>query len=148
MKFDYSKLPPSWWCIVIDGDPGAGKTTLATEMASELDARRVSFDDYLPDVLGDQRPYFEKLNYKALRGEILASDARIIVEGVLALRVLKQIGVQHDFHIFIKCVKDSLGWEMGLYLDEKAKPFRSKFRQEIIQYYREYKPFDVCDCEL
>ncbi len=78
----------------------------------------------------------------------MASGPRIIVEGVLALKVLKRIGVQYDFHIFIKCVKDSLGWEMGLYLDERTKPFRSKFRQEIIQYYREYKPFDVCDYEL
>lgn len=148
MKLDYSKLPQGWSCIVIDGDPGAGKTTLAKEMARELDAKRVSFDDYLPAVLGDERPFSEKLNCEALRSEIMASGPRIIVEGVLALKVLKRIGVQYDFHIFIKCVKDSLGWEMGLYLDERTKPFRSKFRQEIIQYYREYKPFDVCDYEL
>lgn len=148
MKFDYSKLPQTWSCIVIDGDPGAGKTTLAKEMAETLRAKTISFDDYLPDDLDDKRPYAEKLNYESLRRDILQAGSRIIVEGVLALKVLKKIGVQYDSHIFIKCVRDSLGWEMGLYLDERTKPFGSKLRQEIIQYYREYKPFDVCDYEL
>jgi AAA+ ATPase superfamily predicted ATPase len=145
---DYSRLPAVWSLIVIDGDPGAGKTTLAKKIAGELDAKKVSFDDYLPDVLGDERPYLEKLNYEALQSEILASGPKIIAEGVLALKVLKKVGVRHDFHIFMKCVKDSMGWEMGLYLDERTKPLRSKLRQEIIEYYRECKPFDVCDYEL
>jgi hypothetical protein len=148
MKLDYSKLPRTWSCIAIDGDPGAGKTTLAKEMAGVLQAKVISFDNYLPEDLEDKRPYSEKLNYETLRCDILQAGPKVIIEGVLALKVLKKIGVQYDFHIFIKCVKDSLGWEMGLYLDERTKPFRSKFRQEIIQYYREYKPFDVCDYEL
>jgi uridine kinase len=61
MKFDYSKLPRTWSCIVIDGDPGAGKTTLAKEMAGVLQAELISFDDYLPEDSEDKRPYSENL---------------------------------------------------------------------------------------
>ena len=145
---DYSRLPAVWSLIVIDGDPGAGKTTLAKEMVNDLKAKRISFDDYLPKVLGDERPYLEKLDCKSLQNEILASGPRVIAEGVLALKVLKKIGVRYDFHIFMKRVKDSLGWEIGLYLDERTKPPKSKFWQEIVLYYREYKPFEICNYEL
>ena len=148
MKFDYSKLPRTWSCIVIDGDPGAGKTTLAIEMAETLRAKVISFDDYLPNDLEDKRPYAEKLNCEALRRDILQAGSKVIVEGVLALKILDKIGVQHDYLIFIKRFDGFLGWRFGEFLESNIRPPRDKFWQEIVQYYKERKPFDACNEEL
>jgi energy-coupling factor transporter ATP-binding protein EcfA2 len=148
MKINYSNLPQTWSCIVIDGDPGAGKTTLAKEMAKILRVKAISFDDYLPEDLEDKRPYSEKLNYEILRRVILQAGPKVVVEGVLALKVLDKIGVRHDYHIFIKRFDGFLGWRFGEYLEGNAKPPKDKFWQEIVQYYKERKPFDICDEEM
>ena len=147
MKIDYSRLPSACSCIIIDGDPGSGKTTLAGKIANDLGFKVTSFDDakYLP---GDGGPYLEQLNYEALRIDILASAPKIIIEGVCALKVLAKINVRHDYHIFIERDDGSIGWPFGQYLDPNAKPPHDKFWQEIVQYYREYKPFDACDLLL
>jgi adenylate kinase family enzyme len=148
MKFDCSKLPQTWSCIVIDGDPGAGKTTLAKEMAGVLRAKVISFDDYLPEDLEDKRPYSEKLNYVTLRRDILQAGPKVVVEGVLALKILDKIGVRYDYHIFIKRFDGSFGWRFAEYLEENAKAPIDEFWQEIIQYYKERNPFDICNKEL
>jgi hypothetical protein len=147
MKVDYSKLPAAWSRIIVDGDPGAGKTTLAKEMATKLGARLISLDDdkYLP---GDGRPYLEQLDFKALQGDILKSGPKVIIEGVLALKVLDRIALQHDYHIFMKRLDGCLGWRFGEYSDERVKPPKDPFWREIVQYYKEWKPFDRCNVEV
>jgi hypothetical protein len=145
VKIDYSRLPKEWSCIVIDGDPGAGKTTLAGEMAKHFDARVISFDGYLPDVLGDERSYVDKLNYEKLINDVSTNGPKIICEGVLAIKVLQKIKRQHDYHIFMKRIRDSMGWELGLYLNVRSELPRLGLWQEIVLYYREYKPFEICD---
>jgi hypothetical protein len=145
---DCSELPKVWHRIIIDGDPGAGKTTLAKKMAIELGAKVISFDDYLPTVLDGERSYFEKLDYGALKNDILANASKTIVEGVLAVKVLDKIGVRCDYHIFIKAYNGFIGWDIGQYLEERAKLPKSKLAREVVQYYKEYKPFVKCDYEL
>lgn len=41
-----------------------------------------------------------------------------------------------------------LGWELEQYLGEMAKLPHDKFWQGIVQYYKEYKPFDICNLVL
>ena len=85
-------------------------------MAGALQAKVISFNDYLPEDLEDKRPYSEKLNYETLKNDILQIGPKVIVEGVLALKVLDKIGLRHDYHIFIKRFDGSLGWRFGEYL--------------------------------
>ena len=87
----------------------------------------------------------EQLDYEALRNDILASDSKIVIEGVCALKVLAKIKVRYDYHVFIKRYNGAFGWEFERFLGEKAEPPKDKFWQEIVQYYRKYKPFDMCD---
>jgi hypothetical protein len=142
-----SIVPTLCSSIVIDGDPGSGKTTLAGEIANELGFRVVAFDDdkYLPR---DGRPYLEQLNYEALRNDIMASSTGIIIEGICALKVLAAINARHDFHIFIKRYNGFLGWDFERFLGEKTKPPHDKLWQEIVEYYKEFKPFEVCKLVL
>jgi len=90
----------------------------------------------------------EQLICEVLRSDVLASASKVIMEGVLALKILEKIGVRHDYHIFIKRLNGFIGWELGQYLEEGVKPPKSKLVREVVQYYRECKPFEVCNLEL
>jgi hypothetical protein len=83
-----------------------------------------------------------------LRRDILQAGPRVIVEGVLALKILDKIGLRQDYHIFIKRFDGFFGWRFGEYLEKGVKPPKAKFWQEIVQYYKECKPFDICTEEL
>jgi hypothetical protein len=144
-SIDYSKFPSQWTRIVIDGDQGAGKTTLANEIAEELNASVISLDEFL---LGNHDDYWKQINYDSLRSKIMSSGAKIIIEGVCILKILAQIQVRHDYHIFVELRNGFVGWEYGHYLSEKSKPPRSKLMQDIIAYYREFRPFESCDLFL
>ncbi len=71
-----------------------------------------------------------------------------MIDGVLALKVLTKLGARHDYHIFMKRYDGDIGWVFGQYLGEKTKPPCDPFWQEIVQYYKEFKPFDVCNLVL
>ena len=136
-------LPNDWSCIIVDGDPGSGKTTLANKMAKDLEANVVSLDDYLSG--NREISYCDQINYASLRDKIRAGGPRLIIEGVCVLKILAKMEVHHDYHIIIQRHDGFIGWTLGQYLGEKAKPPRDKLWQEIVQYYKDYKPFDVSD---
>jgi hypothetical protein len=144
-SIDYSKLPTQWSHIIIDGDQGSGKTTLAKEIAQVSGASIISLDDYL---LENGAVYWEQIKYDSLHSAILASGPKVIIEGVCALKILEHIKVSRDYHIFIKLINGFAGWEYSYYLNEKAKPPKSKLMQDIVEYYKEFKPFEVCDLFL
>lgn len=144
-RIDYGSLPPRWARIILDGDNGSGKTTLAKEMAGVLGANVVSLDDHL---LENGAIYWNQIDYEVLRSKILAAGPRAIVEGVCILKVLGKIDIAHDYHIFIRLYSGILGWEYEQYLDERAKLPHSLLRKEIAEYYRQFRPFDVCDVIL
>ncbi len=143
-SLDYSKLST---CsrIVIDGDLGAEKTVSGKKLAEDLGIKLISLDCFLN---GDRSiPYWDQIKYDSLQGAISASP-KVIIEGVCALKVLAKIGVRPDYHIFKKRLAGAIGWEVGGFLPQSVKPPRSALWREIIQYYREYKPFEICDCTL
>ena len=144
-SIDYSKLPVQWSHIIIDGDQGAGKSSLANEMAEVLGANVISLDDFLP---GNHAVYWEQIQYESLHSKISSSGPKVIIEGVCILKILAQIHVPYDYHVFIELRNGFSGWEYGYYLSETAKQPKSKLTQNIIRYYKEFKPFEICDLFL
>src|SRR5689334_18699153 len=94
---DYSKLA-SCSRIIIDGDPGAGKTKLAQKLSADLNIKFISLDNFLFE---NGEPYCEQIKYEILLKEIL-ENSRLIIEGVCAIKVLARICVEFDCHIFIR----------------------------------------------
>ncbi|HSY20032.1 MAG TPA: hypothetical protein VK815_16930 [Candidatus Acidoferrales bacterium] len=139
MEFlDYTKLA-SCSRIIIDGDPGAGKTKLAKKLAKDLGVKIISLDDFLFE---NGAPYCAQIKYEALQ-KVISENPRIIIEGVCALKILSKIDLRFDCHIFIQLFNGALGWEMGDYVqDLNRKEPNSKLAKEIVKYYREFKPFE------
>lgn len=114
-------------------------------MAEVLKVNVISLDNFL---LENKDTYWEQMKYDSLRSKIMSAGAKIIIEGVCILKVLAQIQVRHDYHIFVELRNGFVGWEYGHYLSEKAKPPKSKLTQDIVAYYKEFKPFETCDLPL
>lgn len=140
---DLPKLAPGS-CILVDGDPGAGKTALAGKIAGMLGAKVISIDNFL---LGNNAPYLEQIKYDALKKAIQDSaPGMVVIEGSCALQALRRIGVRHQFHVFAKCVKYG-EWKFKYFLDDGADMPETQIDRDVVQYYREFKPFEVCDLE-
>jgi hypothetical protein len=137
-SLDYAKLA-SCSRIIIDGDPGAGKTTLAKKLAKDLGIKFISFDDFL---LENGAPYCEQIRYEVLQ-KVVLDNPKIIIEGVCAIKILAKIGLQFDCHIFIQLFNGALGWELGDYLQSPTrKEPKSKLTKEVVKYYQDFKPFE------
>jgi hypothetical protein len=138
----WAVLSREWSKILVDGDAWSGKTTLAAEIADRCGATVVSVDDHL---LGNCDIYWNQIDYEGLESKILAAGPRVVIEGVCLLKVIGKIHVAYDHHVFIKLYIGRSGWECAEYLNEGAALPRSRRPREIIEYYREYRPFDKCD---
>jgi len=122
-----------------------GRLLLRVSWLRNWEPAVISLDDYLR---GNQKPYAEQLDYEALRTDIVARSTKVVIEGVCALKVLAVINVRPDYHIFIKRLNGIAGWEYADHLQGKSKPPKSKLTREVLQYYREFKPFEVCNVML
>ena len=85
--------------VAIDGRDAAGKTTLADELATVLEAAgevvtRISADDYLRPSeeryrqgrMSPQGYYEDSFDHVALRRTVLAAESPVVVDGVFLLR--------------------------------------------------------------
>jgi len=137
--FDASKLS-SCQRIIIDGDDHSGKSPLACKIANALGAKVISLDEYL---CKPGCPYCDQIDYESLQNDILSSAQKIVIEGVCVLKVLAKINAQFDYHIFMKRILfGKPAYEE--YLGELIPLPKSRMARDIVQYYREYKPFDRC----
>jgi hypothetical protein len=137
---DTSKLS-SCKCIIIDGDDHSGKSPLARKIATALNSKVISLDEYL---LEDGRPYCDQIDYQSLQNDIASSSQNVVIEGLCVLKVLAKINVRHDCHIFTKRIMfDKPAYDE--YLDERIPLPKSKTAKDIVQYYREFRPFDKCN---
>ena len=130
--------------IGIDGDQGAGKSTLALELCSMLGGSVIELDELLHQ---NGRPYVEQIHKERLRSQISSTAKPVIVEGVLLLDVLDLLDLQPDCLLFAK--KELHGcWEYEQYLRPSVSLPKAKLTREIAEYYRRRRPFERAKCQF
>ncbi len=94
-------LPPV--IVAIDGKSGAGKTTLGRFLSWRFNVSLLESDLFL--IRSEQKISYR---YDDVRNVILArldGNRPIIVEGIVALALLKDTGFDPEFHIRVECVE-------------------------------------------
>ncbi|PHR93767.1 MAG: hypothetical protein COA69_03820 [Robiginitomaculum sp.] len=92
-------LPPK--VVAIDGKPGVGKTTLGRFLAWRFNISLIETDLYLHRSRGLY--IYREEEVKGVINSRKQSDRPVIVEGVVALRLLDNLNVTPDFHIHVIC---------------------------------------------
>ena len=98
LGFPYERRP---LLIGVDGVDGCGKSSLAAWLSWQLEMPAIHLDVFL---IPDSLPLAWKYQglTSAINGAQLGSERPVIVEGVLLLHVLEQIGRTTDFLVFVE----------------------------------------------
>ena len=107
--------------VIIDGKPGVGKTTLGRFLAWRFNISLIETDLYLISQQGEYS-YRDTEVASVIRSRN-QSDRPVIVEGVVALRLLDKLDINWDYHIHVTC-EQSTSYPLNEYQD----------------YLKEYKP--------
>lgn len=92
-------LPPK--VVAIDGKPGVGKTTLGRFLAWRFNISLIETDLYLHR---NQGLYiYREEEIKGVINSRKQSGLPVIVEGIVALRLLDNLNATPDFHIHVIC---------------------------------------------
>ena len=152
--------------IAIDGEDGAGKTTIISPLIAEaLSGKIVSVDDFLGK---DKKGYADFIGYQALKEKIddYLKLGPVIVEGIMLLKIFLKIKLKPDKFLYVSSEVWFSEWEeyrlsgkkideiisdtesritkSEKYLDpEKKDEYRlTSFRKEMYVYTFEYKPME------
>ena len=125
--------------VVIDGKPTVGKSTLGRFLAWRFNISLIETDLFLKRNQG--RFLY---NEEALRTVInfkIQAERPVIIEGVVALRLLSDFNISPDFHIHVTCEEESAPEELaGL---EKYCGFK-----EYAKYCNKFQPRTGADLVL
>lgn len=119
--------------IAIDGELGAGKTTISNELSKLYGYPCIHLDDYLKR---GQRQFINALNLNNVKAVLTRAKRPVIIEGVCILEALGLLGATPDVHIFLKTVHD------------KSKYKKSSIVTEVDQYINAYNAQDRANLKL
>ena len=119
---------------VINQKGGCGKTTMTDSLAPKLDAAVIHLDDFVEK--NEHGFYLDFIDCGKLAKELEAASSQdrcVIIEGVCVLRALQRIGVETDYHVYIKHIKE-LGagyyWWDKDHLYGNARTYEEKIDQD------------------
>jgi hypothetical protein len=92
---DLSRMRPR--IIGVDGELGAGKTTLAMRIAERLNCRHIHVDSFL---IKGRSSFLPSIRYERL-AQALCGPAPVVIEGICLLAVLERLSVSADWLIFV-----------------------------------------------
>lgn len=134
-------------CLVgIDGFDGSGKTTLAFELAWQMDGIRVGLDSYVESDR-DADSYVGLLRLDQLKRDLDNLRARfpvVVVDGVCLLEALAAFGASVDLHIYVKKISPQGLWHPGFHLEDflAGQPPGSWLERSVYAYHASHTPHD------
>jgi hypothetical protein len=159
LKIVHQRIQESAGALVIgiDGMPGAGKTTLSTQITCQIPAKTISTDEYLDKHKGYYSSNISYTNLKDAFNNFVDQNVPVIVfEGVCLLKILDCIDIQPDILIYIKHLDSEGIWkdyricDSEVSLDEAITsinraeniPGIGNFDKELAEYHRAYTPIE------
>ena len=124
--------------IGIDGDPGAGKSTLAKEIQQLVGGTIIALDDFL---CTPGQPYLSQYKASDLADRFRKSDPLSkIIEGVVLLDALEFLNASADMMVFAARQINGT-WEYAQFLQPRSWQPKSSSTREIADYYRRRAPW-------
>jgi hypothetical protein len=132
--------------VIIDGESGSGKSSLAMRLAKDFRAARISLDCYVRS--GISGYYVDLLEHEYLKEDIQRFGnffPVLIIEGICVQDVLQRYGLTWSAAIYVKKVSSNEMWHFGLNLDDfiSDRPQPVKIPEPFIsdfKYHAKYKP--------
>lgn len=133
--------------IAIDGWTGAGKTTLARDLAKTLGGDNYDLDSA---IIPDQGSYISALNMSEISQSVTVSRRPLFVSGICVLQVLSSVAVQPAAHVYVKRMAD-WGWADQDDLEGRIPEFPAasgaSVRCEMRAYHEMWQPHLQADYE-
>lgn len=116
--------------LAIDGFYGAGKSTLARGLVTQLGVPSIHLDDYL---IRNRGGFVDFLRYSEL--SIALRQRPVLVEGVCMLGVLERLGIMPDVLVYVQDPE----------LERRKTGRDSPFATEVLEYHHNFNPVCVAD---
>lgn len=85
--------------IGIDGQPGVGKTKLASQLSARIRCNCLHLDSFLVE---RQKAFTPSIQYDVLHSAIINNKGALIIEGICLLEVLSRLSLAPDYFIFVE----------------------------------------------
>jgi uridine kinase len=108
------------YLIGVDGFMQAGKTTLAFELAEQLQGIRVSLDAFADRDM-ETEDYVQKIRVRYLASDLnklRAAFPVVVTDGICLLQVLEAVSTAPDTLIYVKRISGVGLWNDGLHLED------------------------------
>ena len=100
-------INPSPRLVTVDGYTGAGKTHLASKIASSLSFRHLDFDSFLVKKQGEFLAFFE---FKRFAMSFNSTHQSTVLSGILMLDVLQKLGLHQELSVYVKSMSQGGLW--------------------------------------
>ena len=117
--------------IALDGKPGAGKTTLGRYLAWHFNISLVETDLFRSTYEQENELKYKEQEIKRIIQSRLDLPRPVILEGVIVQKLLKDIGVEPDYSIYVVKEYDYDDW-LAPIIRSYEKEFMPKERSNLV----------------
>lgn len=133
----------------VDGFCGAGKSTLATDLAEQLNWPLISFDDFLPDDSMNVQSYVARLDWDRL-ARTIRGQANAVLEGAFMREVVQGTVVRAEMTtVYVALcshpMPERVIWHDGMRIEDGDGPAADWLTELETDYHRRWRPHEDAD---